>query len=228
MSVAHPDGMGVIGALCVVAAIVSFILFIAYYLEKKRREALDGYAQRRGFMFRREGLFPESSEVQRMPLLINRQAASLKNVMRKAQGPFTVTVFDYQYVTGCGKQRTVHKQTVFAYEALILKLPAFTMRPEGFFDKLAGVCGFQDIDFSSNEEFSKSYVLQGDNEFAIREIFNEEVLGFFASHRKVCVEARGNVLIIFIDGNFLPLGDFDTMFAETREAAELFAKASGR
>ncbi len=68
-------------------------------------------------------------------------------------------MFDYQYTTGSGKNRTTHRVGVVA--ALItggagrVVFPRLDMRAEGLFDQLVSLAGF-DINFES-EQFSRRY-----------------------------------------------------------------------
>ena len=70
------------------------------------------------------------------------------------------------------------------------------MRPEGMFDKIGSALGFQDIDFESHELFSRSFVLQGSNEEAIRQYFDQSVLDFFAAKPGISVEAPQRATVV--------------------------------
>ncbi|MEM9372716.1 MAG: hypothetical protein AAGA55_03655 [Planctomycetota bacterium] len=76
--------------------------------------------------------------------------------------------FRYTVTTGSGKDR---KTTTYTFSYLIIHLPFQTtpdllIRPEHFFDKLAGVFSSADIDFES-EEFSRRFMVASpDRKFA--------------------------------------------------------------
>jgi hypothetical protein len=97
-------------------------------------------------------------------------------------------VFDYIYVTGSGKSQQTHYQTVVYLEPVNLALPMFSLRPETLFHRMLSAFGYQDIDFGQRPEFSKQYILRGQNELAIRQTFNDRVLSFF---RGLCRHLRG-------------------------------------
>jgi hypothetical protein len=54
-----------------------------------------------------------------------------------------------------------------------------------------------DIDFESAPLFSKKLKLTGENESAIRELFTDDLLGFFESEEIYHIECNGKALIIF-------------------------------
>ncbi len=60
--------------------------------------------------------------------------------------------------------------------------------------------GYQDIDFGQRPEFSKSYLLRGQDEMAIRQVFNDRLLSFYESYSGTCTDAGGNQLLVFRAG----------------------------
>jgi len=55
----------------------------------------------------------------------------------------------------------------------------------------------QDIDFAEQPEFSKKFLLQGDDEPRIRQLMNEEIMRFFLVEREWCMESVGYFLIFY-------------------------------
>ena len=74
------------------------------------------------------------------------------------------------------------------------------MRPEGMFDKIASVLGFQDIDFESHPTFSKMFVLKSSEEEAIRKYFSPRILEFFETQKGISVEAAHGALFFYRAG----------------------------
>ncbi len=108
-----------------------------------------------------------------------------------------LAIFDYQYTTGGGQSSHTYRQSVFCIWSPKLYLPQFSMRPEGIFHKIGGAFGYQDIDFDSHPEFSKKYLLRGDNEASIRQLFNNNVLTNIESQQKISIEGGGNQLVFY-------------------------------
>lgn len=79
--------------------------------------------------------------------------------------------------------------------------------------------GYQDIDFLSHPEFSKKYLLRGENVDAISDAFSDEALSYFESQKKLSVEADGDRLIYFRAGKRIKA---DEVLAFLQEASEVF------
>jgi MFS superfamily sulfate permease-like transporter len=80
-------------------------------------------------------------------------------------------------------------------------IPVFTMEKEGvlekIFDRVMAFTGYKDIDFEMYPDFSKKFLLMGNNEAEIRSFFTEEVIRFFENHQIYHLESNGEALIIF-------------------------------
>ncbi len=119
----------------------------------------------------------------------------IRNVLTGRAGEMDVRVFDYRYTTGGGKNSHTWRQTVMLCESAKMRLPKFALRPEHFFHKIGQVFGLQDIDFDTHPDFSKRYLLKGDDEREIRKLFDTDTLSLYESHGKLSTEAAGHRLI---------------------------------
>ncbi len=183
----------IVGALLVGGAIA----LAAYMYEKKRTAAMDQAAQQLGLPFFPKGDMSLVEQLSHFKLFSKGRARKIKNMIHGDAGAVEVGIFDYQYTIGSGKNSSTHKQTVITFRDDHLTLPQFLLRPEGFFDKIGGMIGLQDIDFETHPVFSKSFVLQGESETQIREQFNPDVLTFFEENQGWTVEAGLQHLTIF-------------------------------
>ncbi|MCH2193137.1 hypothetical protein [Kordia sp.] len=81
------------------------------------------------------------------------------------------------------------------------KIPIFTMEKEAvlekLFDRVMAFTGYKDIDFKMYPDFSKKFLLMGNNEEEIRSFFTEEIIRFFENHHIYHLESNGEALIIF-------------------------------
>ena len=68
------------------------------------------------------------------------------------------------------------------------------MRPEKKFHQIYDL---QDIDFSSHSKFSNDYLLQGNPEESVRNLFNEQLLDFFESKPGLSVEGGANQMLFY-------------------------------
>ena len=189
------------GALIV---LVGGIIWLVRHLAKKRREALMAIASEMGLQF---------SAVQDEKLLVKMKAFSLfnkghgrkmRNVMTTETDVARLSIFDYQYTTGGGDNSHTHHHTVVALESDTLQLPEFSLRPEGFFQKIGAAIGMQDIDFEKHPEFSESFVLTGNDEQTVQSFFDEKLLDLFVQHKGICVESAPGMFIYFRNGRRKP------------------------
>lgn len=128
------------------------------------------------------------------------------NAISVSAGDVRVVVGDFRYRTGGGKNRTTHRRTVCVVENDAMNVPHCYLRPERkLFDALGAMLGGQDIDFAEDPKFSRAYVLQGDEEESVRELFDADIRAWFAERkdRGFHFEAQGNALV-FHTGNRLP------------------------
>jgi len=81
------------------------------------------------------------------------------------------------------------------------KIPVFTMEKEAvlekIFDRVMAFTGYKDIDFEMYPDFSKKFLLMGNNESEIRSFFTDEIIRFFENHQIYHIESNGEALVIF-------------------------------
>lgn len=129
---------------------------------------------------------------------------TITNILYGQLDGVKAALFDYQYVTGSGKSRRTHNQSVVYFEPPNLNLPSFSLRPERTFHKIIAAFGYQDIDFGNRPEFSKRYLLRGENEPAVRSTFSDAALGFYEMNQGSCTDGGGNQLFVFRQGYRVP------------------------
>jgi hypothetical protein len=108
-----------------------------------------------------------------------------------------LTLFDYQYTLGRGKSSTLGHQTITRMQSPFLKLPTFILFPETFFAKMGKMLGRSDINFPESPEFSKKYVLRGEDEAAIRAIFSPALRQALVPLQQLTVEGAADLLFVF-------------------------------
>lgn len=151
-------------------------LFFGYYFAKKRREAMAKVAIQLGLSYEPKDLWGKDGIYSAISLFNKGDSHQACNIISGNKEGAYVDIFDYQYSTGSGKNRTTH-----LVSACILKIPqqfrTLYIRPENFLDKIAGVVGFDDIDFESKEFSSRFYVKSNDKKFAY-DIIHPQMMGF--------------------------------------------------
>ena len=189
--------------------IVFFTVFIGLFAaiaiynwqkEKERTRQLQVTASQLGWSFAASAPLNMIAGLERFALFNQGHGKQIKNFMYGEATGIKAAVFDYVYVTGYGKNRQTHHQSVVYLEPSYLSLPFFSLRPEGLLYKIFTAFGYQDIDFGQRPEFSKQYILRGQDEPAIRRTLHDGLLSFYESYSGTCTDAGGNQLFIFRGG----------------------------
>lgn len=188
--------LGIIGFL----GVALLIHFVTQHYEKVRREALENFAQELSLDFHPLGHPPLLEKIQDFKLFNSGHSRKMTNLILGETDVLNVAIFDYRYTTGSGKNQQTHYQTVVAMEAPDLQIPSFTLRPESLFDWFGSVLGLQDIDFDDHPEFSNAFVLKSENETAVRNFFDRELLDFFAERKGITFEGGPGKFIYFKGG----------------------------
>jgi len=198
-----------ITALYVVFIIVLLILGGLQQIRrnKERTLALNAWATENGFEYLPTQDDELLTKMQVFPLFNKGQNRRMINVIKTKTDNVKMTFFEYSYIVSTGgggyggssRRSTLgFEYAVVAFEHNSLNLPKFILRPEGMLDRLGEAIGWdgsRDIDFDQHPEFSKSFVLNGEDEPAIRNFFDREKLDFFAQRKETCIEAGHSFLI---------------------------------
>jgi hypothetical protein len=186
--------------LTVVIGLFVVIGVYSWQKEKERTRQLQLTASQLGWSFAASAPWNMIAGIERFTIFNQGHAKEIKNFMYGEASGTKAAVFDYVYVTGSGKNRQTHYQSVVYLEPSYLNVPNFSLRPEGVFYKLLTAFGYQDIDFGQRPEFSRQYILRGPDEPAIRRTFNDGLLSFYETYTGTCTDGGGNQLFVFRRG----------------------------
>lgn len=206
----------------VFAGVISLIVVSAvthYRNEQKRTAAMDAAAKSIGFTFDKETVHVFDITLLPFKVFTTGHSRRCRNVMEQTGNDVSIAHFDYSYSIGSGKNRSTYSQTVTIFESKKLNLPPFVMAPESFFHRIGEVLGMKDIDFVEAPEFSKSYLLKGTDEVAIRSFFDNSLLRFFKDRPGLCIDTLGKSFVVYNKSKRIPV---DEITAELKKRIEIY------
>ena len=210
----------IILGVIVVIAVASY--FISNLRRKKRTEALERAAGELGLIFSPQGNDYLVNQLSWCELFSRGRSKKVLNLMRGSNEGREISLFDYQYVTGHGKSRRTVCSTVACLRADGPPLPAFTLRPEGTWDKISKLFRSADIDFDTHPNFSRSFMLRGDDESAVRTIFAPAVLEYFEQRSGISAEGSSDTLVLYRSSKKVPPDGVNQFLADAFGALSLF------
>jgi hypothetical protein len=150
----------VIVAIGVLFTIVSILTAKA---NRQRSEALGAWASSHSWSFDPSDDDTQDAEFPQFEIFRRGSRRHASNTIRGVATicgrPFPIKCGDYEYTVSNGKSSTTHR---FSYLILTLpfpNVPNLDIRRENLLDRIAGVFGFQDINFES-EEFSRAFFVK--------------------------------------------------------------------
>lgn len=165
--------------------------------ERLRREAASAWAEANGWSYDGSELRGELG-----PFKLGRQGRNQRsmNVLRRRRDGVELTLFDHIYVTGSGKSRSAHHQTVCIVGGESGRVPTFFLRRQvPVFDAIGKFFGGQDVNFDEDPDFSSRYVLQShEGDEVVRGAFRPHVRAHFteANASGLVAEGAGGRLLI--------------------------------
>lgn len=151
------------GLFLLFLALVVIIGYFSYQAEKKRKEELRRFALSRNLTFNPYKDRSFDNQFRDFPFLHQGSNRYARYIMQgELNGNALLTCeYHYQVTTHNGKQSTTHHY----WFTLVMLKPSFSLKPlvirrEGFFDKIKGAFGWDDVDFSS-AGFSREFYVSG-------------------------------------------------------------------
>ena len=121
--------------------VVLLIGGIGLWIDHRRAQLIKTVADELGFVYWQDGLYRLPNAANQSNLFSRGRSGRLKNLIQREQSDVTVSVGEYAYTTGGGKNRRRHRQTVVFIESEKLSLPQFFLAPENAFHKIGKLFG---------------------------------------------------------------------------------------
>lgn len=145
--------------------------------------------------------------------------------MTGSRGGLKVSIFDYWFAEGSGRSTHNYKQTVGTFSKAGASLPYFEMRPSGVADKVWDALADKNIQFESDPEFSRRWVLRGALDNNIRSLFTSALRDFLkglVAQEKWRIEGTSDTLVLYRYAKTTPPAELSTFLDQTTSIADGF------
>lgn len=183
-----------------IGVIVVVAIILGIQAERKRQQAIEQAAADLGLAYSQQLLGEDRALFDSFGLSQIGHSRNATNSIVADSGELRMVLFDYTYTTGSGKHKSTRFYSVVMATSHSLQLPQFSLTPENFFHRLGDFFGKKDIDFEDDEIFSRTYLLKGNHEPAIRELFNANRRASLMKLQPVSLEANRNTFIFYRHG----------------------------
>ncbi len=191
----------------------------AYYLSWRRRKDIEALAASIGAQYSPDGPEVYVLEGSGIELFRCGRSRGSSNMVRVPLTAGSLSVFDFEYVTGSGKHRQNHAFTVAYIEGSAVKIPSFDLKPEGLIYKLGELVGFKDIDLPAFPVFSDKYRLTGPDEAAVHMFFTPQRAAWFEQNLGLRVQGGPGGLVLFRGEGRLAADKWQSFIEEARAFA---------
>ena len=151
--------------IIIILMVIGIFGFLAWQKDKQRREALHLWAQQRGWRLAPEKSKRMSRDYPALKVFQKGHSRHAKNIIEGEFHDRPVTLMDYRYTVGHGKNRSTHNRGVVILACDFPTVPLF-IRRENTLDRVGEFFGADDIDFESSAFSRKFYVKSSDRKWA--------------------------------------------------------------
>lgn len=185
--------------LLILAVIVLGIF--AWRHEQKRLAALRAWAAKRNWTIDPCGHTHWHEDYTGLKLFDKGHSRRGKNIISGDYHGCSVTLLDYQYTTGSGKNRSTHNRGVVLLKTDFPTIPLL-IRREHAFDKVGEFLGMDDIDFESAEFSNTFYVKSPDKKWAY-DVIHARVMEFLLkAPKRYTIEYGYGEIAVYKSGHF--------------------------
>jgi len=220
----------IVVAVIIGVALVATLAYFSWLAEKKRTEEMSALARELGLRFDPGVDHDHDDEYAQFEIFRRGHSRIARNTLSGSIQLFDqdcrLVAGDYRYkvTSGSGKNR---RTSTYRFSYLIVHPPWMTppllIRPEGVFDKIKGVFGFDDIDFESAEFSRKFYVKSSDKRFAY-DVLHPRMMEFLLSEQPPMIDIEDGALCLSDGSRRWQPERFHTEIAFLRQFCEHWPK----
>ena len=202
----------------IILVLLAFYFF--WYPQLRRSENLRKTANNLNIPFYPKGDDSLYNHLEYFYLFSYNSKSLITNMLHQEDEETELAFFDFTFEGGVSCD-TEYKQSVVYLCSPKLDLPQFVLRPEKIYHQSLDL---QDIDFSSHPKFSNDYLLQGNPEESVRNLFDNQLLGFFESKHGLCVEGGANQMLFYRLNELISPNKLSQFLEEAMQVLSKFTK----
>lgn len=199
--------VGILLLFALMFVAVGGIVFLGVRSRVRRFErgvqAMQGVANQMGWQFSRDVPWSSIPYADYFHLFTQGIGRRVYDMIHGEAESVGVSVFRYQFAVRATAAQTTHAQTVAMFQSNSINLPALFLRPSSIKHQL-GTAFSASISFPTHADFSNQYLLSGSDETALRNLFSDSVLAFFAANPGWSLEGGGSQLFLYRESQILP------------------------
>jgi hypothetical protein len=151
----------------------------------------------------------------------------VRNLMNGKNDDVFIQIFDYRYYfKSPGEGGGGNRQTVVVFTSDRIQLPHFALRPKNATARQHPQFGDNHIRLNQNSRFDQAYFLQGEDETAVRALFDDELCEHYGHLLTKSSEGKDNTLIYYYADHLIVPELMDEFLEEAMQAFNLFAAKS--
>ncbi|MBI5743409.1 MAG: hypothetical protein HY952_02555 [Elusimicrobia bacterium] len=200
-------------------AVVLGALGLVWYAALLRRRKLEELASSMGLLFSEAGPDAGFLEGTGLEIFNTGRSRRARNLIKMQVQSGNISVFDYSYTTGSGKNRQTLAFTLALIETAGLQLPNFDLKPESLMYKIGEFIGFKDIDLPAFPVFSDKYRLTGADEAAVHMFFTPDRAAWFERNLGLRVQGSLGHVVVFKREGRLPVEAWQGFIEEVKTFA---------
>lgn len=209
-----------------IASFFGLIFLFAYWKEQLRLKSLRECTEAMGLEFLPQLPTPDVQRFNRFPFSQSGRGQLLKQAVIAETEFLRMTLFDFTYTTGSGKNQHSHSVAILLATSPDFRLPALNIEPEHWGHRLANFFGQKDIAIEDDPEFSKQFRITGGNEQAVREFLTPSRRQAWREHTAWKLQTNNDAFIIFQGHSKLDASNVPTMMAAGLAVANLLGLES--
>ena len=202
----------------IILVLLAFYFF--WYPQLRRSENLRKIANNLNIPFYPKGDDSLYNHLEYFYLFSDNSKSQITNMLHQEDKETELAFFDFTFEGGVSCD-TEYKQSVVYLCSPKLDLPQVVLRPEKIYHQSLDL---QDIDFSSHPKFSNDYLLQGNPEESVRNLFDNQLLGFFESKHGLCVEGGANQMLFYRLNELISPNKLSQFLEEAMQVLSKFTK----